>query len=91
MSKYITCKVLVCIGAADPIIPTAQRDAFIKEMTDGGANRQMQLYGGVGHSFTNREVDARNLPGFKYDAVTDQRTWQSMRDFFDEVLGPVRA
>ena len=90
-AKSITCKVLVCIGAADPIVPTAQRDAFIKEMTDGGANWQMQLYGGVGHSFTNREVDARNLPGFKYDAVTDQRTWQSMRDFFDEVLGPVRA
>ena len=83
----IKCKVLVCIGAADPIIPTAQRDAFIKEMTEGGANWQMQLYGGVGHSFTNKEVDARNLAGFKYDKATDERSWRSMRNLFDEVLG----
>ena len=83
----IKCKVLVCIGAADPIIPTAQRDAFIKEMTEGGANWQMQVYGGIGHSFTNKEVDASNIAGFKYDKATDERSWRSMRNLFDEVLG----
>jgi dienelactone hydrolase len=49
----------------------------------------MELYGGAGHSFTNREVDAMNLPGFKYHEPTDRRSWRAMRDLFDEVLGPV--
>ena len=90
-AKNIKGKVLVCIGAADPIIPTAQRDAFVREMTEGGTNWQMRLFGGVGHSFTNTEVDARNMPGFRYDRTADTRSWQAMRDLFDEVLGPVPA
>ena len=49
----------------------------------------MEIYGGAGHSFTNREVDAMNLPGFKYDERTDKRSWRAMRDLFDEVLGPL--
>src|SRR5258708_1363324 len=64
-AKNIKGKVLVCIGAADPIIPTEQREAFIKEMEAGKVDWRMEIYGGVGHSFTNPEVDARNLPGFK--------------------------
>ena len=88
-AKNIKAKVLVCLGASDPIIPAEQREAFIKEMEAGKVDWRMDIYGGVGHSFTNREVDARNLPGFKYDERTDMRSWRTMRDLFDEVLGPV--
>jgi dienelactone hydrolase len=49
----------------------------------------MELYGNAGHSFTNREVDAMNIPGFAYHEVTDKRSWRTMRDLFDEVLGPI--
>ncbi len=88
-AKNIKAKVLVCLGAVDPIIPAEQREAFIKEMEAGKVDWRMDIYGGVGHSFTNREVDARNLPGFKYDERTDKRSWRTMRDLFDEVLGPI--
>jgi dienelactone hydrolase len=51
----------------------------------------MHLYGGVGHSFTNPEIDAWNLPGFAYDAVSERRSWAAMLALFDEVFGRRRA
>ena len=88
-ARNIRCKVMVCLGADDPIIPAEHRNAFIDEMRAGGVDYQMLVYGNAGHSFTNREVDAMNLPGFAYHAPTDQRSWQAMRNFFDEVIKPV--
>lgn len=88
-AKNIKCKVMVCLGAEDPIIPAEHRAAFAEEMTKGGADWQVHLYAKAGHSFTNKEVDVMGIPGFKYDALTDKRSWQAMRDLFDEVLGPV--
>jgi dienelactone hydrolase len=85
----IKAKVLVCLGAADPIIPAASRETFVSEMDAAGADWQMLLMGGTGHSFTNREVDAMGLPGFAYDAAADRRSWAAMRGLFDETIGPV--
>jgi dienelactone hydrolase len=88
-SKNIKCKVLMCIGAVDPVIPVADRDGFMQEMEEAKVDWRLDIQGGVGHSFTNPEIDARNLPGFKYDARADKRAWRLMRDLFDETLGPV--
>ena len=88
-AKNIKAQVLVMIGDRDPIIPVEQRDAFVKEMREGGADWQMIVYGRAGHSFTNPDVDALGVAGFKYDQSTDKRAWKAMRDLFDEVLGPV--
>jgi dienelactone hydrolase len=77
-------KVLVCQGADDPIITAEHRNAFAAEMTDAGVDWQMHVYGGVGHSFTNPEIDSWNLPGFTYDARADRRSWQVMRSLFEE-------
>jgi dienelactone hydrolase len=88
-AKAIKAKVLVCIGALDPIIPAAQRAAFETEMTDGGVDWRMNLYGGAGHSFTNPASGDLGMPGFGYHAETDRRSWAAMRDLFDETLGPV--
>lgn len=79
-------KVLACIGALDPIIPPDQRAAFEQEMTDGGVDWRMNLYGGAGHSFTNPDVGALGRPGFEYHAETDRRSWRAMLDLFDETL-----
>lgn len=79
-------KVLTCIGALDPIIPPDQRAAFEQEMTDGGVDWRMHLYGGAGHSFTNPDVGALGRPGFEYHAETDRRSWRAMLDLFDETL-----
>jgi dienelactone hydrolase len=88
-AKNIKAKVLVCLGAADPIIPAEQREAFVREMEEGHVDWRMELHGGAGHSFTNRDVDAMKIPGFAYHQKTDERSWRAMRDLFDEVMGPV--
>ncbi len=88
-AKAIRCKILVCLGAADPIVDAEQRKAFVAEMTAAKVDWQMHLHGGVGHSFTNRDIDAWKFPGFTYDADADRRSWQAMRAFLDEVLGPL--
>ena len=90
-AKAIKAKVLTCIGSLDPIIPADQRLAFEKEMTEGGVDWRMNVYGGAGHSFTNPDVGRLGRPGFEYHAETDRRSWAAMLDLFDETLGPVRA
>ena len=85
-ASQIRAKVLTCIGALDPIIPPDQRQAFEKEMTDGGVDWRINLYGGAGHSFTNPDVGALGRPGFEYHAETDRRSWRAMLDLFDETL-----
>ena len=79
-------KVLVCIGADDPIIPPAQRAAFEDEMKAAGADWRLQLYGGAGHSFTNPAADSRGMKGFFYHEATDRRSWNAMMELFDETL-----
>jgi dienelactone hydrolase len=56
-------------------------------MTDAGIDWQMILYGGTGHSFTNRWVDAANIPGFAYAPAADERSWREMQHFLRETLG----
>lgn len=82
----IKAKVMVLMGADDPIAPPDAREAFAAEMTAAGADWQMLVMGGVGHSFTNPEVDALGLPGFKFDATADRRAWGLMRQLFAETI-----
>jgi dienelactone hydrolase len=81
----ITGKVLVCIGADDPIIPPDQRAAFEEEMRAAGVDWQMHLYGGAVHSFTNPGADG-SMPAIKYDERADTRSWLAMRNLFAEVF-----
>ncbi len=82
-------KVLVLIGADDPIIPPEQRAAFESEMTAAKVDWRMTLYGGAGHSFTNPDVGQLGRAGFAYHELTSKRAWRAMLDLFDETFGPV--
>ena len=88
-ARNIVGKVLVCIGAEDPIVPPEQRLAFEEEMREGGVDWQMNLYGRAAHSFTNPRAGELGMPGIEYHEPTDKRSWQAMLDFFGEVFGPV--
>jgi dienelactone hydrolase len=79
-------KVLVCIGADDPVIPLEQRIDFENEMRNGGVDWQMDLYGGVVHSFTNPGADKAGLPQSRYNGKAAARSWAMMRAFFDEIF-----
>jgi dienelactone hydrolase len=81
-------KVLVCIGADDPVIPLGQRIDFESEMRNGGVDWQMDVYGGVMHSFTNPGADKSGLTHIaRYNAQAAARSWATMRAFFEEIFG----
>ncbi len=79
-------KVLALIGADDPIVDNAQRRAFEEEMTAGGVDWQLIVYGGAQHSFTRPGADGAGIPGIAYHEATDRRSWRAMQDLFDEVF-----
>jgi dienelactone hydrolase len=86
-SANIRGKVLMLLGAEDPIDSPDLRLAFEQDMTAAGVDWRIVLYGGVGHSFTNPDVDAMGIPGFGYHAATDRRSWREMLDLFGETIG----
>jgi dienelactone hydrolase len=86
-ARNIRARVLMLIGADDPIVDNAQRRDFEEEMRAGGVDWQLYVYGGAVHSFTNPRATGLDMPGIAYDERTDRRSWQAMLDLFDEVFG----
>jgi dienelactone hydrolase len=82
----VKAKVLVELGAADPLVPAEQRAAFEAEMTAAKVDWRMTLHGGVVHSFTNPAADALGRPDLRYDKAADERSWRAMLDLFAEVF-----
>lgn len=82
----ISAKVLMMIGDDDPVVPPEDRASFIREMKEAGADWQLHVFGGVGHSYTNLEIDARGMAGFAYNERADRRAWSLMLSLFDEVF-----
>ena len=86
-SKNIKGSVLMMLGSADAFVSAEQRLAFERDMTDAGvADWNLEVYGGVGHSFTNPLADGLGIPGVGYDQRSDDRSWQSMLRLFAETI-----
>src|SRR5499427_2116384 len=64
-ARDIKAAVLVVHGAADPVAPKAERDAFEAEMTAAGARWALLTFGGVVHAFT--DLQENNPPVAVYD------------------------
>jgi dienelactone hydrolase len=88
-SARITASVLMICGADDPVVSNEDRRRFESEMRSAHvADWRLEVYGGVGHSFTNPDISSRGLPGFfAYDERADRRSWSAMlallREAFD--------
>jgi dienelactone hydrolase len=82
----IKAHVLVCHGAADPLVPPAQVAEFVGHMGKCPADWQIHSYAGVVHGFTNPEADHAGTPALAYHADADRRSWQAMLALFRESL-----
>jgi dienelactone hydrolase len=82
--------VLVCTGADDPFVGPEQRAAFEAEMTAGGVDWQMIVYGGARHGFTNKGIDPAKSPGSAYHRAADERSWRDARPARRDVGGSLR-
>ena len=85
-AKNIKGKVLVLHGADDTFESPAEIAAFQEEMRQGRVDWQMNYYGGAVHSFTNPDAGKAGIKGVAYNEAADRRSWQAMRDFFDEIF-----
>jgi dienelactone hydrolase len=81
--------VLVCHGADDPFVPAKEVEAFEQEMRAARADWQLVVYGGAVHSFTNPGAGDDPAKGAAYNEPAERRSWQAMRTFLREKLGPV--
>jgi dienelactone hydrolase len=89
-SRRIRARILMCCGTEDPFATRDQRAAFEVEMCEARVSDwSLELYGGVGHSFTNPAADMAGIPGVEYNAMAERRSWKSMLALLDEALGPV--
>lgn len=82
----VKAKVLVLTGGADPNVPPARVHAFEKEMKDAGADIRVISYPGAVHAFTNPEADKYKIKGIGYNKEADQKSWEEMKKFFNEIF-----
>jgi dienelactone hydrolase len=79
-------RILVLNGAADPMVPSVQVEAFEKEMKEAGANATVVLYPGAKHAFTNPDAGKAGLPALEYNAGADKQAWAAIVKALKEVF-----
>jgi dienelactone hydrolase len=84
--KNIKGKVLILHGADDPVVPDTDIAAFQKEMRDGNVDWSMVYYSKAVHAFSNPEAGNDPSRGSAYNAEADARSFEAMKDFFNEIF-----
>ncbi|MGZ8937849.1 MAG: dienelactone hydrolase family protein [Limisphaerales bacterium] len=87
----IKSKVLVLHGADDPHVPNAEIEGFAEEMRKAKADWQIVAYGNAVHSFTDWNAGNDNSKGAAYNEKADKRSWEDMKDFFNELFARTPA
>ncbi len=82
----VKAKVVVFTGAADPLVPADQVQAFVGEMLAGAVDMELKAYPGVTHSFTNPDADEfgkRFGMPLAYDEAADADSWGRTQAFLE--------
>jgi dienelactone hydrolase len=82
----VKARVLVYTGAADPMIPADQVEAFRKEMAAAGATVEIVSYPGAKHGFTNPAAGSFGMDALAYDAAADTASWAAMLKAFKGIF-----
>lgn len=84
-AKGIKGSLLLLHGNDDPLVSAEDIKNLQADLTHAGVDWQMHIYGHVMHAFTNPQAhDAAH--GFEFNTKANARSWQSMRNFFDEIF-----
>lgn len=85
----IDTRVLVCNGAADPMIPEKDAEAYKSALDAAGIAYKYVSYPGAMHAFSNPDATELgkkfNLP-IAYDEKADTASWNEMQKFFKASL-----
>ncbi len=83
----INAAILILHGAADPLVPAADANAWQQAMRKrAGVDWHFVAYGGAKHAFTNPAADNLGMDAVGYDAAAANRSWAHMQRFFDELF-----
>ncbi len=88
-AKKILGKILVLHGAEDPWVPPEEVAAFEREMTDAGVDWELVKYSNAVHAFTNPAAGNDNSKGAAYNREAAERSWETMKDFFNKLFGKI--
>lgn len=72
-------ELLVLHGAADPVSGMDEVAALAKDLDTAGVPFDMEIYGGVKHSFTRWDSD-------DYDPDADLQSWDELLEFLDDIF-----
>ena len=87
-ARNIRGRVLLFCGANDPLIAKEARDALEAEMIEAEVRDwRIEILGGVGHSFTNLDVQQLGMPGVEYDELADSHSWGAAIRHLQETIG----
>lgn len=82
-------KILVCNGANDTFVSAEEIAGFKKEMDSAKINYQFINYPNALHSFTNpasTEVGKKFDMKIAYNKEADEKSWNDMKKFFEEIF-----
>lgn len=87
-AAHIRCPVWAGVGSEDPIVSSAQRDAFAAEMQAADVDWRLVVYGGALHAFHHPPMGADQtvLPGVGYHQRHAQRAWLDIVALLAECL-----
>lgn len=86
-ANNITGRVLLCNGDDDPVAPADDRATFEAAMRAAKVRWQLNLYGGVVHSFTDPTGGILNDPKKgRFDGWANDDSWHAMLRLFAEVF-----
>jgi dienelactone hydrolase len=83
LAKDIKGSILILHGHEDPLVSEEDIESFQNEMTDHHIDWEMVIYGNTLHAFTNPEANDTSM-GLIYNQLAEKRSWQAMRNFFEE-------
>ncbi|MET9348398.1 dienelactone hydrolase family protein [Streptomyces termitum] len=82
----IRCPVWAGVGSEDPIMASAQREAFVAEMRAADVDWRLVVYGGALHAFHHPPVDHSTPPGTGHHARHARRAWRDIVALLAECL-----
>ena len=85
-AQGVRAKILICHGAADPLVTQEAMNSYVAAMEASRLDWQMIVYGGAKHGFTNPDADKAGMAAVGYSKRADQRSWSHMQLFFREVF-----
>jgi dienelactone hydrolase len=83
-ARQIKASIQVHHGAQDSFIPEETIQQFRQTLDAARVDWSLTYHGGAVHGFTVKGSEDRGMPGLKYDARADERSWEAMRELFQD-------